>query len=93
MHHAGIGGACEKIACGGRPRWMPELRGDLGKRRKNELALEHAGMRDLQFGSVERQIAEEKDVYIEEPRTFGESFLAAELRFDGAKSVEKFDGL
>ena len=50
-------------------------------------------MRDLQFGSVERQIAEEKDVYIEEARTFGEVFFAAELRFDGAKGAEKFDGL
>ena len=66
---------------------------DFGQRRENELALEHAGMRDLQFGSVERQIAEEKDVYIEQPRTFGEGFLAAESRFDGAKSAEEIDGL
>ncbi len=70
-----------------------ELRGDFGQRRENELALEHARMRDLQFGSVERQIAEEKNVYIKEPWTFGEGFLAAELRFDGAKSTEDIDRL
>src|ERR1700751_2106012 len=67
--------------------------GELGKRRQDELALEHSGMRDLQFGSIERQIAEKQDVDIEEARSFGESFLAAELRFDGAKGAEEIDGL
>jgi hypothetical protein len=72
---------------------MLELRRDFGERRENELALEHAGMGDLQFGSVERQVAQKKDVYIEEARSFGESFFAAELRFDGSEGMEKFDGL
>jgi hypothetical protein len=72
---------------------MPELRRDFGERSENELPLQHSGMRDLQFGSVERLIAEEKNVYIEDARALGESFLAAELRFDGAEGVEKFDGL
>ena len=50
-------------------------------------------MRDLQFGSNDRLIAEEKDIDVEEARSFGEGFLAAELRFDGAKGAQEIDGL
>ena len=63
---------------------MLEFRRDFGERSENELAFQNSRVWNLQFGSVERLIAEEKDVYIEEARSFGESFLAAELGFDGA---------
>ena len=66
---------------------MLELRRDFGERRQNEFAFEHSRMRDLQFGSVERLLAEQKNVYIEEARALGESFLAAELEFDGAEGA------
>ena len=38
-------------------------------------------------------VAEEKDVDIEEARSFGERFFASELRFDGAEGVQEIDGL
>ncbi len=72
---------------------MLELRRNFGERSENEFALQHPRVRDLQFGSVERLIAEEKDVDIEEARAFGECSLAAELRFDGTKCAQEFDGL
>ena len=64
---------------------MLELRRDFGERRQNEFAFEHSRMRDLQFGSSDRLIAEEKDVDVEEARAFGEGLYAAEFGFDCAE--------
>ena len=72
---------------------MLELRRDFGERRQNEFAFEHSRMRDLQFGSNDRLIVEEKDIDVEEARSFGEGFLAAELGFDGAEGMQELDGL
>jgi hypothetical protein len=71
---------------------MLELRRDFGERRQNEFAFEHSRMRDLQFGSNDRLLAEEKDVDVEEARAFGESFSAAQLGLDGAKGMQELDG-
>ena len=72
---------------------MLELRRDFGERRQNEFAFEYSRMRDLQFGSNDRLIAEEKDVDVEEARAFGESFSAAKLGLDGAEGMQEIDGL
>src|SRR5712672_135372 len=71
---------------------MLELRRDFGERRQNEFAFEHSRMRDLQFGSNDRLLAEEKDVDVEEAQAFGESFSAAQLGLDGAKGMQELDG-
>lgn len=72
---------------------MLELRRNFGEWREDKFSLEHAGMRDLQFGNVERPIAEEKDVNIEKARALSESFFATQLRFDGAEGAQEIDGL
>jgi hypothetical protein len=64
---------------------MPQLWRDFGERSENEIARQHSGMWYLQFGSIARLIAEKKNVDVENARTFGESFLAAELRFNSAE--------
>jgi hypothetical protein len=92
-HDAGIGASREQVARGCRPGWMLELRRDFGERRQNEFAFEHSRMRDLQFGSKDRLIAEEKNVDVEEARAFGESFSAAKLGLDGAEGMQELDGL
>ena len=50
-------------------------------------------MRDLQFGSNDRLIAEEKHVDVKEARAFGESFSAAKLGLHGAEGMQELDGL
>jgi hypothetical protein len=92
-HDAGIGASREQVARGCRPGWMLELRRDFGERRQNEFAFEYSRMRDLQFGSNDRLIAEEKDVDVEDARAFGESFSAAKLGLDGAEGMQELDGL
>ena len=67
---------------------MAEIRGDFHERSEDEAALQHAGMRHLKFGSGDGVMAVEKDVQIDQARTFGERLFAAHGRFDGAELVQ-----
>lgn len=58
---------------------MAKRGSDFGERDENEVAQQHAGMRDFEFGSGDGVVTVEKDVEIDEARTFGECFFAAHL--------------
>jgi len=71
---------------------VAERRRDLRKRRKDEIALEHAGVRNLELRRIDGGIAIEKNVQVDQARPLGEGFLAAHLQFDAAQNAEKFRG-
>jgi hypothetical protein len=70
---------------------MLELGGDFDEGGQDEFALQHAWMGDLQLWHLQRLIAEEKDVDVEQAGAFGEGLLAAELRFDGSERSEQIE--
>lgn len=81
-----------QIRSGGGPGGMAKGGGDFGERCEDELALEHAGMRNLQVRGVDGVIAIEEDVEIDKAWAFGERLLASHLRFDVAEGGEELRG-
>ena len=79
---AGIGRLGEEFSDGRGPGRMPQYWGDFGQRNQNEIALQHPWVRHLQFRCINRHVTVYKNVQINQPRPFGERFLAAHLRFD-----------
>ena len=71
---------------------MTESGRDFGKWNQDEVALKHAGMRNLEISGGNSVVAIEKDVEIDEARPLGEGFSAAHLRFDVAECAEKLKG-
>lgn len=82
----------EEVGNVGWPGRMAKVRRDLGERSEDEIALEHAGMGDLQVRRVDGFVGVEEDVQIDQPRTFGKGLLAAHFGLDAAKSGEKLRG-
>jgi hypothetical protein len=62
---------------------------DFGEGGEDEIALKHAGMGDLQGGRVDGFVSVEKNVEIDEARSFGEGLLAAHFGFDATEGGEE----
>ena len=73
----------------GRPCGVGEVWGDFGEGDEDELAVQQAGVGDLQVGGGDGLVAIYKDIDVEEAGALGEGFRAAELVFDGAESMEE----
>ena len=76
--------------CG--PIRVAKIGGDFGQGSQDKTALQHAGMRDLQFGSGDGVVVVEENVEIDEAGAFGEGFLAAHGGFDGVKRAQEIEG-
>src|SRR5262249_265831 len=68
-----------------------ERRSDFRERCEDEISLQHAGMRDLQFGQGDGFVAVEENVDVKQARALGELFFAAELLFDFAKGSQEIE--
>jgi hypothetical protein len=68
---------------------MAEVRSQFGEGDEDEAALEHAGVGDLQVRLGDGFQAVEEDVQVEESRTFGDKFVAAEGSFDATEGAEE----
>jgi len=65
---------------------------NLHKWDKDEIALQHAWVRNLQIGSGDGFVAVEKNIEIDEARTFGEELFAAHSGFDAAHGGKQIVG-
>src|SRR5271157_4516629 len=70
---------------------MAEIGSDFSQGSKDEAAIQHAGMGDLQLGSGDGFVVVEEDVEINEARAFGEGFLAAHGGFDGVELLQEIE--
>jgi hypothetical protein len=61
---------------------VPKRWGNFGQGYEDEIALQHARMRDLQFGRVDGRLVVKKNVEVDQARPFGEGFLATHPGFD-----------
>ena len=68
---------------------MTEIGGDFGEWSKDKIALQHAGVRDLECRSIDDIVAVEEDVEVDQARTVGERLAAAHVGFDTAKGGEE----
>ncbi len=68
---------------------MRQVWSDLDERYENKFTQKHTGMGNLQFRSVDGLVAVEKNVQIDQPRAFGQEFLAAHAGLDSAQSAQQ----
>jgi len=61
---------------------VPKRWGNFGQGYEDEIALQHARMRDLQFGRVDGRLVVKKNVEVDQARAFREGFLATHTGFD-----------
>jgi len=83
----------EELGNAGGPGRVAEGGSDFGQRNKDESAIEHTRMWDLEIRRVDGFTAVEENVEVEEARTFGEGLLAAHLRFDKTKGAKEIEGV
>ena len=67
---------------------MAKRGSNLGERNKDEPAFQHTRVGNLKLGRVERFVAVEQDVEINDARSLGDGFAAAHAGFDGTQRVE-----
>ena len=71
---------------------MTERRGNFGKGNKNEIAVEHARMRDLEFSGFDGSVIVQKNIEVDKTRAFCEGFFAAHSRFRFPESAQQCQG-
>ncbi len=83
----------EEVRDPGGPCGMPKRGGNFHQRDQNEFSFEHAWVGYLELGSVDRFLAVEQDVQVNEPGSFGNGFAAAHARFDKTQGTEQIEGV
>lgn len=61
---------------------MAKRWGNFRERHENEIALQHARVRDLEVWRFDGRVVIKKNVEVDQARSFGEGFLASHPGFD-----------